>query len=321
MTVEESVTMIEETKKLIDLELSKFVMNLKPRLIPQVEYALLSGGKRLRPLMVLLACQSVGGNWEEAVPLALSFELAHSSSLIHDDIIDSEALRRGKPAFHNRWSANSAIVTGDLLIGYAVYLASGYGSEVMKSISQSSIDLCEGEQMDLDLSLDSPEEGYFRMIELKSASLFQAAAGCGATVGGASSDQLKSLQSFGKNFGVMYQLVDDLADLAPHEGKTPEDIRMGRITLPIIHICKMSPPDERRTILKALSKAAKKRHDESLAAARNIYAMLEESGSIDYLLDKIVEYRQLTIASLASVRDSPYKQALLQMSKLLERSL
>jgi geranylgeranyl diphosphate synthase type II len=113
---------------------------------------LLSGGKRLRPMIVLLATQSVGGDPKKALPLALAFEIAHNSSLIHDDIIDKDAFRRGKLALYNNWPVNTAMLTGDLLIAYKVYLASSYKENVLKRFSQSIIELCDGEYMDLMLS-------------------------------------------------------------------------------------------------------------------------------------------------------------------------
>jgi octaprenyl-diphosphate synthase len=320
MSNPELTTEMHETKALIELELSKFVCSLDLKLSPQVKYALLSGGKRLRPMIVLLAAQSVGGDRKKAVPLALAFELAHNSSLIQDDMIDKDAFRRGKLAFYKNWSANTAILTGDLLIAYTVYLASSYEKNILKVFSESIIELCEGEYMDLMLTLDSTEKEYFQMINSKSASLFQAAASCGALVGGASREDYECLSNFGKNFGIAYQLKDDLRDLKLGEGQVSEDLKKGRVTLPLMHLYGMSNSFEKKAIDEAIHTAAMKDGIESDAAVKGIIKKLEETDSIVYVEEKIDEYLQLTIASIAPLKDTSYKLALLQMSKILKRN-
>jgi geranylgeranyl pyrophosphate synthase len=320
MSNPELTTEMHETKALIELELSKFVCSLDLKLSPQVKYALLSGGKRLRPMIVLLAAQSVGGDRKKAVPLALAFELAHNSSLIQDDMIDKDAFRRGKLAFYKNWSANTAILTGDLLIAYTVYLASSYEKNILKVFSESIIELCEGEYMDLMLTLDSTEKEYFQMINSKSASLFQAASSCGALVGGASREDYECLSNFGKNFGIAYQLKDDLRDLKPGEGQVSEDLKKGHVTLPLMHLYGMSNSFEKKAIDEAIHTAALKDGIESDAAVKGIIKKLEETDSIVYVEEKIDEYLQLTIASIAPLKDTSYKLALLQMSKILKRN-
>jgi geranylgeranyl pyrophosphate synthase len=308
-----------ETKSLIELELSKFVNSLDHKLAPQVEYALLSGGKRLRPLMVLLSAQSVGGDRKKAVKLALAFELAHTSSLVHDDIIDKDVFRRGKLALYNNWSANSAILTGDLLIACAVYLASGYGSRIIKIFSQATIELCQGEHIDLVLSPCSTEKEYFQMIESKSASLFHAAASCGALMGRASQKEFGCLSNFGKNFGIAYQLRDDLLDLEPSEGQVSKDLKKGRVTLPLIHLYSLSNSSEKKDINENLLTATKRNKIKSDSAIKTILKKLEETGSIIYAEKKLDEYFQLAMTNLVPLRDSPHKLSLLQMSRLLRR--
>jgi len=320
MLNQELTTEMHETKALIELELSKFVFSLELKLSPQAKYALLSGGKRLRPMIVLLAAQSVGGDRKKAMPLALAFELAHNGSLIHDDIIDKDAFRRGKLALYNNWSVNTAMLTGDLLIAYTVYIASSYGKKILKTFSQSIIELCEGEYMDQMLSLNSTEKEYFQIIESKSASLFQAAASCGALVGGASKQEYECLSNFGKNFGIAYQLKDDLLDLKPSEGQVSEDLKKGRVNIALIHLYGISNSFEKKAIDETLRIIAMKGQIKSDLAVKSIVKRLEETGSIVYVEKKLYEYFQLTVASLDPLKDNLYKLALLQMAKSLERS-
>ena len=319
MSNSELTTETQETKALIELELSKLVCSLELKLSPQVKYALLSGGKRLRPTIVLLAAQSVGGDPKKAVPLALAFELAHNGSLVQDDIIDKDAFRREKLAVYKNWSANAAMLTGDLLIAYAVYLASNYEKNILKMFSESIIELCEGEYMDLMLTLDSTEKEYFEMIKSKSASLFQAAASCGALVAGASREEYECLSNFGKYFGIAYQLNDDLSDLKLDEAQGSEDLKKGHATLPLLHLYNNSNSFEKKAIDEALHVAAKKEGIETSTAVRGIVKKLEQTGSINYAEKKLDDYLRLTIASIAPLKDNSYKRALLQMSKILKR--
>ena len=320
MSNEELTAETRKMKAVIDVELSKLVNSLEPMLAPQAKYALLSEGKRLRPLIVLLSTQSTGGDWKKAVSLALTFELIHTSSLIHDDIIDKEKLRRGKRALYSNWSVNSAILTGDFLIAYAVYLSSGYGERILKLISESAIELCRGEYMDLTLKLASTEKEYYEMIESKSSSLFKAAASCGALVGSSSQKEFECLSNFGKNFGIAYQLRDDLLDLKPRNGQSSEDLKKGRVTLPLIHLYSNGSSAEKKAIDKLLRMATAKDTVKSSSAIKDILKRLEDAGSIAYCKKKLAEYCQMTAASLAPIIESPYKGALFQMSKSLKRS-
>lgn len=320
MSNEELTAETCKMKRVIDVELSKLVNSLEPMLAPQAKYALLSEGKRLRPLIVLFAAQSVGGDWKKAVSLALAFELIHSSSLIHDDIIDKESLRRGKRALYSNWSVNSAILTGDFLIAYAVYLSSGYGERILKLISESAIELCRGEYMDLTLKVASTAKEYFEMIELKSASLFRATASCGALVGSSSPKEFECLSNFGKNFGIAYQLRDDLLDLKARKGQSSEDLKKGRVTLPLIHLYSISNSAEKKAIDKLLQMATAKDTIKSGSAIKDTLKRLEEAGSIAYCKKKLAEYCRMTVTNLAPLKESPYKDSLIQMSKSLKRS-
>lgn len=237
---------LSETKRIINSELALFVSRIHElRLHTQIEYALLSQGKRLRPILTILCAQSVGGDRARVMPLALSFELLHTATLIHDDIIDGDEIRRGIPTLYKKWDANSAILTGDILISLAINLAADFGADIMKIASESGLDLSDGEYMDTTTTLNSAtEEEYFLKIRKKSASLFKAAAQCGALGGGGSRLESESLALFGEYVGIAYQLRDDIQDLTVSRS-VPKDLRTGRVTLPLIHLYKVSGPSKR----------------------------------------------------------------------------
>lgn len=305
---------------MIDVELSNFVSNLAHlKLHPQLEYALLSKGKRLRPLLVILSAQSVGGKAEKVMPLALAFELVHTATLVHDDIIDNDQARRGLPALHVKWSVNDAILAGDAMIALAVNLASSYGEKILKTVSDSALELCDGEHMDISLSLDSAtEEEYFLKIKQKSACLFRAAAYSGALASGGSPSEVNSLSTFGENFGIAYQLKDDLVDLKDPSSFISRDLRRGRVTLPLIHLYTTSNPKERQQLKRNFQKTLKNPEQHDRHDAERILKSLKASGSFDYVEQKINRYLQQAIASVKPLKNTFYKEHLVQMANWLK---
>jgi len=312
---------VSRTKSQVQSELAKFILRLsKLNLHPQIEYAVMSEGKRLRPLLVILSAESVGGSRDEVMPLALAFELMHTASLVHDDIIDQDEMRRGRPAVHKKWSMNDALLTGDALIALAIDLASGYGETTLKAVAQSALELCDGEDMDLTFSLKTAsEEPYFRKIGKKSASLFRAAAYCGALAGGGTPSEAHSLSAFGENFGIAYQLRDDLLDLAssPSIKSIPADLKTARLTLPLIHLYETSGLREREQLESDLRFLFGRKQSSSYAAVRRVQRMLGESDSVAYCEKRIAEYVQKAIDSITPLMESNSKSYLIQMVESL----
>jgi len=311
---------VSKTKSLINSELMKLVSKLSELYLhPQIEYAVLSEGKRLRPLLTILAAESVGGNRGKVMSLALAFELMHTATLVHDDIIDQDEMRRGKPALHKKWSVNDAILTGDALIALSVDLASGYGETILKTVAQSALQLCDGEHMDITLSLKgATEEAYFRKIREKSASLFRAAAYCGALAGGGSPFETRSLASFGENYGIAYQLRDDLLDLTLKENSFSKDLQRGRVTLPLIHLYIISNADEKEKLQTELRTAVEKNSPDESKIAETISQAIIEKGSGDYCETKINQYLKEAVSSIASLQDKRYKNYLSEMAASLK---
>jgi len=309
-----------KTKSQIESQLSKLVSSLSDlNLHPQIEYAVLSEGKRLRPLLVILSAESVGGNRNRVMPLSLAFELMHTATLVHDDIIDRDEMRRGQLALHKKWSVNDAILTGDALIALAVNLASGYGQTVLRTVAQSALELCDGELMDLTFSLKTvTEESYFRRIREKSASLFRASTYCGALAGGGTPSEVHSLSVFGENFGIAYQLRDDLLDFAQKGNTALKDLRSGRITLPLIHSYNSSSSDEKKQIESQLQTLMKENSKMNSETAKNILQMIIHTGSLNYCEKKIDEHLSQAVASVSTLRDTEYKTYLVEMTKALK---
>ena len=182
-----------------------------------ISYTLLQSGKRLRPMLCLLANELFDGDEQEALWPALALETFHNFTLIHDDIMDKAPLRRGKETVYQKWNADIAILSGDAMLAQAFQYAlkPNCGAELARQLGKVAIEICEGQQMDLNFetlgNVTIPE--YLEMIRLKTAVLLATALQMGATVAGAPADDIQRLYDFGINMGMSFQLQDDILDL------------------------------------------------------------------------------------------------------------
>jgi octaprenyl-diphosphate synthase len=209
--------MIDRWEEYIVFEkgLKKFLSSVEtiPRLKKALKYAIDSGGKRTRPLIVLLSGKLCGGDYDRLMNLAISVELIHTASLVHDDVIDKAERRRRKKALHKEYDISLAIVLGDWLISKSVELTSVYGEEVISDFSKVGMMMSEGEIRDIySIKEEFSEEDYFKCIETKTASLFAYAAKTACKVVCKNVEAAKALFEYGYNLGMAYQLVDDLLE-------------------------------------------------------------------------------------------------------------
>jgi geranylgeranyl diphosphate synthase type I len=295
-----------ETQESIETELENLVSGVSDvELRPLLEYALLSKGKRLRPILALLGAQSVGGNPKKVMRLALSFELLHTATLVHDDIIDRDTSRRGTEALCSKWSADGAILAGDALIALSVNLSADFGPRIVKTLADVGLELCDGEYVDASLSLESASEGeYFGKIGKKSASLFRGAAFCGGLVGGGSFGEVEALRGFGECFGMAYQLNDDLED-SLSVGGVSRDLRSGSVTLPFLYAYSRADGASRMLLRNCFGS-----RKVSVVAAHEVDDILEKTGALRYCRMKIADYKAKSRAHLLGLRDSVYKEYL-----------
>ena len=226
-----------------------------------VNYILKLGGKRLRPVLVLAACDLFGTDYHKALSAALSVEIFHNFSLVHDDIMDDAPLRRGKPTVHERYNTNTAILSGDVMVILAYeYLCKTEDKTVIPRIldifNETAIKVCEGQQYDMDFetSNDISIPDYLKMIELKTAALLVGRLGIGAVIGGASAADFYGICEFGRNIGIAFQLQDDFLDTfgdAQKVGKQPGgDIIQNKKTWLILKALEIAPPDLKKTLQK-----------------------------------------------------------------------
>jgi geranylgeranyl pyrophosphate synthase len=313
---------LENTQKLLESELSNLISkHADLRLSGKIEQILLSHGKRFRALLVILSAQSVGANREDVIALAMAFELLHTATLVHDDILDQDKFRRHELAAHEKWSVNDAILIGDALIALAVNLIADYGREIMKITSETGLALCDGEYMDVSMtSIKLSEKEYLEKIGKKSASLFHAASRCGAMAGGGSNFEVKCLTDFGEHIGIAYQISDDLLDIFLPSEDAPKDLRKLRISLPLIHLFKESNFVERKILLKDIQTLINEDGALKKEAIARILQNLKAKDSRFFCRKKVNEYVDRAIADIQSLKESDFKVYLLQFAEMLRTS-
>ncbi|HLC09872.1 MAG TPA: polyprenyl synthetase family protein [Nitrosopumilaceae archaeon] len=182
--------------------------------VEPLQYAL-EGGKRIRPLILLLSAESVGTYDENAYTAACAVELLHTESVIHDDIIDNETLRRRKDPFHIKYGYNTSILTGDFVLGLILNISSRLNNpRIANELATTAMMMSDGEMIEtrLESSEDVTFDDYLKVIEYKTATAFEAASKIGAILGGGTEDQILALAEYGKNVGIAYQIHDDLQD-------------------------------------------------------------------------------------------------------------
>ena len=177
---------------------------------------ILDDGKRIRPLILNLAYESIGKGYEDPLPASVAIELLHTESIIHDDIIDQEISRRNRLAFHVKYGYNTSILTADFVFGIILDIASRYNnSSIARELSSSSLRMCEGEFREMKIDNGNCKIGweeYISIISQKTASLFQTTAKIGAIIGGGDKNEINAFSNYGLNIGIAYQLQDDILD-------------------------------------------------------------------------------------------------------------
>ena len=237
--------------------------NLAPRLdlVKQIaSHLLFSGGKRLRPLLFIHAARMCGYGGGQEVQFSTMFEYLHAATLLHDDVVDGAAMRRGRAAAHTRWPAAQVVLTGDFLLARALDIAARTGNpRVISVVADITREMSEGEidQLEKKGRIDLTEAQYMTIIERKTAVLIQGACRCGAILAQASEERENALADFGYHVGMAFQMADDLLDYtatADQLGKNPgADLREGKLTLPVIYSLARAVPEDREWMTQLLN--------------------------------------------------------------------
>lgn len=320
---------ISDYQKLINMAVVQNAMGSKNpvELYEPCDYFLKIGGKRIRPVLCLMACDLFGGNIEDAVKPALAIEYFHNFTLIHDDIMDEAPLRRGQPTVHLKYGLNTGILSGDLLFGRSFQLFEDLEpikyKAVLQLFTKTMIEICEGQQYDknFETKSDISFSEYIRMIELKTAVLLGTALKTGAVIADATEENQQNIYDFGKNLGLAFQLQDDYLDVfgSPNFGKLHAgDIVENKKTILYIKCVEnVSDAD-----LKELNKwyAVKTTDSQKIEAVKAIF---ERSGSRNVVKELINEYSNKAIYFLDSIKVAEDKKQLLRelTGELIKREI
>lgn len=230
----------------VENRMQEYLADIKPDILYEpFRYLVSGGGKRIRPVLMMISAGAVGGDPERAVGPAAALEFLHNFTLVHDDIMDKSPLRRGRATVHTKWNESTAILTGDVMVGHAYRLLPDRknhenSDEIIKAFNNALIEVCEGQAYDMDFNMkkDVTIENYIMMIDRKTARLIETAAVMGAYIGHGTIDDIESLRRFGNALGLAFQLRDDLLDITADEAmlgkKIGRDIVEGKKTYLII---------------------------------------------------------------------------------------
>ena len=244
-------------RELINQQLKKIAPKKTPvSFYEPVRYVLRSEGKRIRPILLLLACEATGGKRENCLDAAIAVELLHNFTLVHDDIMDKDDLRRGKETVHKRWDEATAILAGDGLVALSylqLFLTkSSRIQQIGRIFTEGIIDLCEGQTLDKEFEKQRQisVEQYLEMIEKKTARLLMLCTEIGGTIAGADKQQITDLREYARQLGLAFQIQDDLIDMEITSGKTfGSDIRQKKKTLLYVHALNNADEEKRKEFL------------------------------------------------------------------------
>ena len=309
----------EQLQSMIENYLAQARFPAEPELLyAPIAYSLSGGGKRLRPMLVLLAHGLFDDNVQQALPAAGAVEVFHNFTLLHDDIMDNAAIRRGKPSVYAKWGRNVAILSGDAMLIYAYRLLGGLTSaklpQVLATFNTMALEVCEGQQYDMDFEKKQKVSvvEYMHMIELKTSALLAGSVQIGALLGGAPEEDCRKLRRFAVELGLAFQLQDDLLDSYGDErlGKAiGGDILEGKKTY--LMVTAMSRADEpTREELRTLLADGEMEAAKKIAAVKAIYDRLD----VPHLAEQQIELRferalaQLDTLSVDAARTAPLRE-------------
>ena len=318
---------VEQIQELVNsyIENQDFGGNPKELYAP-IEYILRQGGKRMRPTLCLLACDLFNGNIEDCMVPAVAAEIFHNFTLVHDDIMDQDDMRRGMPSVHKVWGDDVAILAGDTLFSKAFEIiigsegtSSDQNNKALATVADACVKICEGQALDMGFEerFDVTEDEYMEMIFKKTGALIAAATKAGAIMGGASDEVIDAMYEYGRLIGLAFQIQDDYLDLASDEetlGKPiGSDIGKGKMT--IIAIKGLESVDDDRLL--EILKAENNSQDEIDEAIE----ILTNCGAIEYARNLALESVDKAKEVLEILDDSSSKQALIDIADfVLERS-
>lgn len=280
-------------------------------------YIVSGGGKRIRPLIAVLAARSLGYTGSDHIVCAAFIEFVHTATLLHDDVVDESDMRRGRETANARFGNAASVLVGDFIYTRSFQMMTSVDSmSVLKVMSSATNVIAEGEVQQL-MNIHDPdttEENYMQVIYSKTARLFEAATQCAAIVSKSTPEQEKALQQYGCYLGTAFQLVDDILDYSANSEKLGknigDDLAEGKPTLPLLHAMQHGNEAQAALIRDAIEQGGKR------DALDEILAIMAEHKSLDYAMDRAKQEAQKAVDALSILPESEYKQALISLAYL-----
>ncbi len=319
---------LEAARNLVQPELAatdQFIVSQLQSEIPlinqMVEYILQCGGKRIRPLIVLLSAKAFDHRDEYPIHLAAVIELIHTATLLHDDVVDHASLRRGHKTANQVWGNEASVLVGDFLYSRAFQVVVNLGRQsILDLFAQATHYMAEGEILQLvhAHNPDTTEATYFDVIQRKTAKLFAVAAELGVMRQEEDQEAMKTMRSYGRDLGLAYQLIDDVLDYSGASEQTGKnvcnDLAEGKMTLLIIEALRKGSQAE-AALLRAAIESGKTDRIES------VLEIIESTGAIEYTAELAKQYARKACSALVEIPASPYRKALHDLAEfVVERS-
>lgn len=299
----------DQVLELFEAALNQMQTPEEPELLyAPIIYSMSGGGKRLRPVLLLITAEAFGGNIEEAMPAAMAVEVFHNFTLLHDDIMDNAAVRRGKPSVFAKWGGNVALLSGDAMLITAYKHLAQIETErlprVMQLFNDMALEVCEGQQYDMDFETKEKVSvvDYIQMIERKTSALLSGSATIGATLAGASDEDIKKIYRFATELGLAFQLQDDMLDSYGDEAlgkKIGGDILEGKQTYLMVQAMSRATAEERE-VLRTTHRRDDLSDADKIAIVKSLYDKLEVKHATEQQIELRFE-RALTVLESLSI--------------------
>ncbi|MFX0586802.1 octaprenyl diphosphate synthase [Glaesserella parasuis] len=317
LSLEQILTLVKADMQAVDQAILA-QLNSDVVLINQLGHYIISGGgKRIRPLIAVLAANTVGYKGQEHITCAAFVEFIHTATLLHDDVVDESDMRRGRETANARFGNAASVLVGDFIYTRAFQMMASLRSlDVLQVMSDATNVIAEGEVQQL-MNVNDPEtteENYMQVIYSKTARLFEAASQCSAIVSGADQATVIAMRDYGRYLGTAFQLVDDILDYSANAeqlGKNiGDDLAEGKPTLPLLHAMRSGNLQQAALIREAIEQGGKRE------ALDEILAIMAEHKSLDYTMERAKQEAQKAVDALAILPESEYKQALISLAYL-----
>ncbi len=313
-SLEELSRLLHQELQEVEAEIQKNLHSQVPSVTQVARHIVMSGGKRLRPILCILAAKSLGYGGARIISMGTAIEFIHTATLLHDDVIDNAQLRRGRPSCNAIWDNKSSVLVGDFLYCQASSLIARDGDlKILKCITDATASTTEGEVLEITKSRDLQlgEVEYFKIIEFKTGMLMACATQVGAIIAKASDEMEQGLKDYGMHLGIAFQLADDVLDYVSVEAEFGKekgvDLKEGKVTLPLLYALERCTPAEREVI-----------HEGTISARRDsffaVLEVLKKYGAIEYALGLASKRTDLAKASLHCLPESPAKQAMIRLT-------